>query len=92
MTTQTLISVPVIVLPEEGSTGSDPVSISGTAVPNATVEVAASGALVLSVSVDPSGRWQGQAKLAKGVHQINARQQFNGSTSVWSPVRTFTVD
>ncbi|MHC8383300.1 hypothetical protein [Pseudomonas sp. LB3P14] len=91
MTTQTLISIPVIEKPLEGSTVSDPVTIAGMGKLGATVEVYVGSVLQLSITVDSAGKWQGQANLPKGVHKITARQRLGGSTSAPSPVRTFIV-
>ncbi|QAY89513.1 hypothetical protein [Pseudomonas sp. ACM7] len=92
MTTQTQISIPVIVQPVEGSTVSDPFNITGSGEPGATVEVAVAGGALLISTVSAAGTWQGSAKLLKGVHSITARQRRDGFASAWSPDRAFTVD
>ena len=93
MTAQTLISIPVIAKPVDGSTVSDPVTIAGTGEPGGTVDVHQVGvaAPLVSIPVNVAGNWQGQANLSKGTYSISARQKLNGSTSAWSPVKTFTV-
>lgn len=93
MTTQTLISAPVIKEPVEGLPYSSPVKILGEAAePGATVEVAeAGGGQIFTMNVGPDGRWQGSVPLSKGPQQITARQLLGTSMSPWSPVRKFTV-
>lgn len=87
-------SAPVIEEPEESSTQTtDPVVVSGTGEPAATIEVREGFIVVGTTQADGEGNWTVEISFANGVHSITARAiDHAANVSPASAVRTFTVN
>ncbi|MEJ7648740.1 MAG: Ig-like domain-containing protein [Nakamurella sp.] len=86
-------SAPVIVVPSENATVTTATpTISGTAEPNATVNVTIDGAAPITTTADGAGNWTITSPvLANGAHTATATQTVAGATSPATPTRNFTV-
>ncbi|WP_051265817.1 Ig-like domain-containing protein [Nakamurella lactea] len=85
---------PVITSPADGSTTSATPTYSGTAEPNATVDVLVDGTPVGTATADGTGAWTTTptTPLAGGAHAVTATQTIAGATSPESAPNNFTVD
>ena len=86
-------AAPTLTAPADGATlGSTTVAVSGTAVPNATVDVSDGSVVVATTSADASGAFATTVTLGLGPHSLTATQTVNGETSASSAARAVTVD
>ena len=88
-------AAPVVVTPADGSTTNDTTpTVSGTAEPNASVQVCVDGAVVGTVPAGTDGTWTIDAPtLTEGVHTASARAtDAAGNVSPTSNTVRFTVD
>lgn len=56
-----------------GTSADDPLQLSGTALPNATVDIVMDGEVVASVVADEDGNWQYETVLPEGEHTVTVR-------------------
>lgn len=85
---------PAITSPAEGAaTDANPVPVSGTADPGATVRVYEGTTQLAQVTADGAGAWTATVALGEGTHTIVARAiDLNGEPGATSGARTFVVD
>ncbi|WP_157535751.1 Ig-like domain-containing protein [Microbacterium sp. Root166] len=87
-------TAPVIVTPAEGATTGPLPAITGTAFPNATVQVFVDGTSIGTTTADAGGNWSitPTTPLTNGPHAATAIQTVAGQSSLTSPPRNFVVD
>ncbi|MGH2831042.1 MAG: Ig-like domain-containing protein, partial [Actinomycetota bacterium] len=88
------LPAPVITAPPDGALlNTNPVPISGTSDPSATIQVFEAGSPVGPVATaNGAGAWTALVPMADGVHTVGARTVDAGGQSPLSNTRTFTLD
>jgi len=88
----TIPDPPIITSPTEGSTVFNPITVTGTAEPNALVELFASGGFSTTTTADSNGNWSANLLIAlSGVYTLTATQTTSGGTSAVSTAITVTL-
>ncbi|NJN17498.1 MAG: carboxypeptidase regulatory-like domain-containing protein [Oscillochloris sp.] len=73
---------PLILSPGSGATCAPNLTVSGLAIPGATVTLRDQGGILAdNIPVDANGRWQAEVTLSAGRHLITAQASLNGRTS-----------
>jgi len=88
----TIPAAPIITSPTEGSIVPNLITVTGTAEPNAAIEVLASGGFSSTTTADSNGNWSVNVIIGiSGVFTLTATQTTSGGTSAVSTGITVTI-